>query len=270
VETAPAPSSQPFLEFTHIYKAFDSNSVLEDVTFKVLRGETLCILGRSGVGKSVCLRIIMGFLQPDAGRVVVAGEDITNASEELLQRIHQIVTMVFQNGALFDSLTVEENVAFPLLARGGVSEEEISRVVDRQLKMVGIEAIRDRLPSDISTGMKRAVAIARALAAQPEGVLYDEPTTMVDPIMARRLGNLINRLKTGLSLTSIVVTHDMKLAERVADRVVFLDQCKVVFEGAVAEMEHSPVPIVREFPELDRIDFRALLRTLGLLQQPGR
>jgi phospholipid/cholesterol/gamma-HCH transport system ATP-binding protein len=222
-------------------------------------GETVCILGRSGVGKSVCLRIMMGFLKPDSGRVITAYEDITDYSEEELQSIHKKVTMVFQNGALFDSLTIAENVAFPLRERGDLNEEQINLIVDGVLEMVNAKAIRDRLPAEISTGMKRSVAIARALAAQPEAVLYDEPTTMVDPLMARRLGNLIDDLKYRVKLTGVVVTHDTRLMRKTADHVVFLDHAKVVFFGTVAEMEKSSSPIVRQFLELDRLDFRAFL-----------
>ncbi len=165
----------------------------------------------------------MGFLKPDSGRVIAGCEDITDLSEEELDRIHKKVTMVFQSGALFDSLSVWENVAFPLRERENLDEEEIGRRVDRLLEMVGAIHIRDLLPSEVSTGLKRSVAIARALAANPEAVLYDEPTTMVDPIMARRLGDLIVTLKTQLKLTSLVVTHDMRLAEKLADHIIFLD-----------------------------------------------
>src|SRR5207302_1076287 len=177
--------SVPYLELRHVSRSFGSNHVLEDVNFKVMSGQTVCILGRSGVGKSVCLRILMGFLKPDAGRVIAAGEDTTDYSEEELRRIRQKVTMVFQNGALFDSLTVRENVAFPLRERGELSEDQVFQIVDGLLEMVGVKEMRDLFPSELSTGMKRSVAIARALAAQPECVLYDEPTTMVDPLMAQ-------------------------------------------------------------------------------------
>ena len=145
--------------------------------------------------------------------------------------------MVFQNGALFDSLTVGENVAFPLRERRDLTEEQIYQIVDGLLEMVGVKEMRDLLPSDLSTGMKRSVAIARALAAQPECVLYDEPTTMVDPLMAQLLGDLIKRLKIQLHLTSVVVTHDMRLAKKLADRVVFLHEAKVLFFGTFREME---------------------------------
>src|SRR5512135_520959 len=220
------PERKPYIEFKHVFKAFGSNRVLDDVSFDVLPGETVCILGRSGVGKSVSLHNIMGFLKPDSGRVIVAYEDITDYGEADLERIRKKVTMVFQNGALFDSLSVGENVAFPLRERGDLDDKQTYQIVDGLLEMVGVRAMRDLLPSDLSTGMKRSVAIARALSAQPEAILYDEPTTMVDPLMARLLGDLIQKLKKQLHLTSIVVTHDMRLAHKLGDRVLFLYQAK--------------------------------------------
>ena len=244
---------RPYIEFREVSKAFGENIVLARVSFNVMPGETVCILGRSGVGKSVSLQILMGFLKADSGRVIAAGQDITDFSEEQLEGIRKKVTMVFQNGALFDSLTVGENVAFPLRESRELSEEQIYQIVDGLLQMVGVKEMRDLLPSDLSTGMKRSVAIARALAARPECVLYDEPTTMVDPLMAQLLGDLIKRLKLQLNLTSIVVTHDMRLAEKLADRVVFLHEGKAIFFGTYAEMEKSTEPIVQEFLELDRL-----------------
>jgi phospholipid/cholesterol/gamma-HCH transport system ATP-binding protein len=243
----------PYIDFQDVSKAFGEKRILDQVSFNVLPGETVCILGRSGVGKSVSLQTIMGFLKADSGRVIVACEDITNYSEPELQRIRKKVTMVFQNGALFDSLTVGENVAFPLRERRDLSEEQIMQIVDGLLDMVGVKEMRDLLPSDLSTGMKRSVAIARALAAQPECVLYDEPTTMVDPLMAQLLGDLIKRLKIQLHLTSVVVTHDMRLAEKLADRVVFLHEAKVLFFGTYQEMEKCEEPIVQEFLTLDEL-----------------
>jgi phospholipid/cholesterol/gamma-HCH transport system ATP-binding protein len=248
---------KPYIDFDHVSKAFGDKVVLDDVSFNVMPGETVCILGRSGVGKSVSLHHIMGFLKPDSGRVWVAYEDITDYPEQELERIRKKVTMVFQNGALFDSLTVGENVAFPLRERGGLEEEQIYQIIDGLLDMVGVREFRDVLPSDLSTGMKRSVAIARALAAQPEAVLYDEPTTMVDPLMAHLLGDLIKKLKKQLKLTSIVVTHDMALAKKLADRLVFLHEARVIFFGTFDEMARSPEPIVQEFLELDSLDFEA-------------
>lgn len=243
----------PYIAFEHVYKSFGDVVVLEDVSFSVLPGETLCILGRSGVGKSVSLQILMGFLRADKGRVMVAGEDICGFSEKQLQEIRRKVTMVFQNGALFDSITVGENVAFPLRERHDLAEDQIQQVSKGLLEMVGVAGMEDLLPSDLSTGMKRSVAIARALASQPEAVLYDEPTTMVDPLMGHLLGNLIARLKTQLHLTSIVVTHDMRFARRLADRVVFLHQGAARFFGSVEEMDRSDDPVLKEFLELDAL-----------------
>jgi phospholipid/cholesterol/gamma-HCH transport system ATP-binding protein len=256
------PKPDPYIEFREVSKAFGDNVVLDRVSFDVLPGETVCILGRSGVGKSVSLHHIMGFLKPDSGRVIVAGQDITDYNEEQLELIRKKVTMVFQNGALFDSLTVGENVAFPLreaseLNTGELNEEQIYEIVDGLLQMVGVQEMRDLLPSDLSTGMKRSVAIARALAARPECVLYDEPTTMVDPLMAQLLGDLIKRLKIQLNLTSIVVTHDMRLAKKLAERVVFLHDARAIFFGTYADMEKSPEPIIQEFLELDELKLEA-------------
>jgi phospholipid/cholesterol/gamma-HCH transport system ATP-binding protein len=247
----------PYIEFRNVSKAFGSNVVLDNVSFNVMPGETVCILGRSGVGKSVSLHNIMGFLKPDSGRVIVAGEDITDYNEDQLELIRKKVTMVFQNGALFDSLTVGENVAFPLRESNELSEEQIYQIVDGLLQMVGVQEMRDLLPSDLSTGMKRSVAIARALAARPECVLYDEPTTMVDPLMAQLLGDLIKRLKIQLNLTSVVVTHDMRLAKKLAERVVFLYEAKAIFFGTYAAMEKDSHPIIQEFLELDELRIEA-------------
>ncbi len=243
----------PYISFDGVSKAFGSFAVLKNVSFWINPGETLCILGRSGVGKSVSLQMLLGFLKPDKGKVLVAGEDITRFKEKELQAIRQKVTMVFQNGALFDSITVGENVAFPLRERGDMEEDQILQVVKGLLEMVGVAGMDNLLPSDLSTGMKRSVAIARALASQPEAVLYDEPTTMVDPLMAHLLGNLIERLKQQLHLTSIVVTHDMRFAKKLADRVVFLHEGEARFFGTMEEMEKSQDEIIREFLTLDAL-----------------
>jgi phospholipid/cholesterol/gamma-HCH transport system ATP-binding protein len=247
----------PYIEFREVYKAFGDNHVLKDVSLTVDPGETVCILGRSGVGKSVTLQHILGFLKPDSGRIIIAGEDITDYSEEQLEHIRQKVTMVFQSGALFDSLTVGENVAFPLRERRDLTEEQILQIVSGLLEMVGVKDMVDQFPADLSTGMKRSVAIARALASQPECVLYDGPTTMVDPLMAQLLGELMKRLKIQLHLTSVVVTHDMRLAKKLADRVVFLYEAKVLFFGTYDEMEACPQPIIQEFLRLDALDLGA-------------
>src|SRR6267154_1641187 len=244
---------EPYIQFQEVSKAFGDNVVLNHVSFNVLPGETVCILGRSGVGKSVSLQHIMGFLKPDAGHIIVADEDITGYNEAQLERIRKKVTMVFQNGALFDSLTVGENVAFPLRERRDLAEDQIFQIVDGLLDMVGVGAMRDLLPSGLSTGMKRSVAIARALSAQPECILYDEPTTMVDPLMATLLGDLIQKLKHQLKPTRTLVTHDMRLAKKLADRIVFLHEARAIFVGSVHDMERAGEEVVQEFLKLDEL-----------------
>jgi phospholipid/cholesterol/gamma-HCH transport system ATP-binding protein len=241
----------PVVVFDNVSISFNGRSVLESVSFSVDRGQTLCILGRSGVGKSVALRMLMGFLKPDSGSIHVEGEEITDLDEEGMRAIRKRVTMVFQNGALFDSLSVRENVAFPLRERGGLDEDQLEQIVDRLIGLVGAEDVVNALPSSLSTGRKRAVAIARALAAQPEVVLYDEPTTMVDPIIARRLGSLIQRLKHQLGFTSIVVTHDMRFAKRLADNVLFLHQGRALFFGPLRQFLASADPHIQQFLILD-------------------
>jgi phospholipid/cholesterol/gamma-HCH transport system ATP-binding protein len=254
-EAVPDVRNKPgsYISFEKVSKSFGDVVVLEDVSFCVLPGETLCILGRSGVGKSVSLQMLMGFLKPDSGIIRVAGDPITGYTEAQMQVVRRKVTMVFQNGALFDSITVGENVAFPLRERADLAEEQILQVVKGLLEMVGVAGMENLLPSDLSTGMKRSVAIARALAAQPEAILYDEPTTMVDPLMAHLLGDLIERLKQQLHLTSIVVTHDMRFAKKLADRVVFLHAGRARFFGTMEEMERSSDPVLQEFLSLDEL-----------------
>jgi phospholipid/cholesterol/gamma-HCH transport system ATP-binding protein len=241
-----------YIEFRHVDKTFD-NPVLVDVSFHVDAGETVAIIGRSGVGKSVTLSHTMGFLKPDSGRIIVAFEDITDFPEVELRRIRQKVTMVFQSGALFDSLTIAENILFSLELRSDYNQRNKGEVVDGLLQMVDLLDYRDAYPADISTGHKRAVAVARALAAQPECILYDEPTTMVDPIMSDHLIELMLRLKNNLKLTSIVVTHDLDLMRRVADRVVVLFEGKVIFFGPTGDLDRSEHPHIQEFLALDRV-----------------
>jgi phospholipid/cholesterol/gamma-HCH transport system ATP-binding protein len=255
----PASFASPYVQFVHVYKAFDEQPILQDVNFDVRRGEMVVVMGKSGVGKSVTLKHILGFLQPDAGKVFVAGQEVSKMSEEELIDVRRRVTMVFQSGALFDSLTVDENIAYPLRERAlrglPLDEDTIQARVGELLAMVELDGVRDLMPADLSTGMKRAVAIARALAAEPEAVLYDEPTTMVDPLMAQTIAELILKLKRKTGLTSVVVTHDMKLARKLADRVVFLVDGRVAFFGPVDELDESQEPMVQAFIWLDEVSF---------------
>src|SRR3984893_15842053 len=242
-----------YIEFQHVYKTFD-RPILVDVNFHVDIGETLAIIGRSGVGKSVSLGHIMGFLKPDEGRVFVAYQDITDFDEAQMREIRKKVTMVFQSGALFDSLTVGENILFSLELRSDYDAKNKEDVVDGLLSMVDMLQFKDAYPADLSTGYKRAVAIARALAAQPECILYDEPTTMVDPLMSDTLINLMLKLKRELRLTAVVVTHDLDLMRRVADKVVVLFQGQAIYFGSVRDLDKSQHPHIREFLAMDRVE----------------
>ena len=244
-----------FIEFKDVYKSFDTMTVLDGVSFHVERGETFAILGPSGVGKTVTLTHVVGLLKPDSGRIFVDRVDITDMNENQLAAVRKKVQLVFQSGALFDSLTIRENVAFPL-TDVGLPDEEIEFRVQEKLRLVEIEDLADLMPSELSTGMKRAVAIARALAAEPQAILYDEPTTMVDPIMSQTINKLIRKMQKQLGMTQMVVTHDIaNCAEKVADHVALLDKGKFVFVGAVGELYASDHPVVREFVEEDRIRF---------------
>ncbi len=250
---SPDYRSPHYIEFVHVYKTFDK-PILVDVSFHVDAGETLAIIGRSGVGKSVSLGHIMGFLKPDKGRIWVSYSDITDMEEAELRRVRKKVTMVFQSGALFDSLTVGENILFSLELREDYNADNKMEVVHGLLNLVDLADQVDAYPADLSTGHRRAVAIARALAAQPECILYDEPTTMVDPIMSDHLIKLMLRLKKQLQLTSVVVTHDLHLMRRVADKVVVLHDGHAIYFGPVKDLEKSEHPLLKEFLAMDRID----------------
>jgi phospholipid/cholesterol/gamma-HCH transport system ATP-binding protein len=244
-----------FIEFIDVHKSFDDRKVLDGISFGVEEGETFAVLGPSGVGKTVTLTLAVGLLKPDSGRIILDGQDITDMNERELAPIRRKVQLVFQSGALFDSLTVRENVAFPLSDTGD-TDESINRQVEDYLGLVELEDVGDLMPSELSTGLKRAVAIARALAAQPKAILYDEPTTMVDPLMSQTINSLIRKMQHQLGLTQMVVTHDIaNCAEKVADHVALLHEGKFVFIGTIAELYADDHPVVREFVEEDRIRF---------------
>jgi phospholipid/cholesterol/gamma-HCH transport system ATP-binding protein len=246
--------SEHYFEFRNVSKSFDDNAVLKDVSFFVNQGETAVIMGRSGVGKSVSLKLLLGFLKPDEGKIIVAGQDVTDWNEKQFSEIRRRVTMVFQSGALFDSLTVSENVAFPLETRGEKGEQsKIDAKVDELLKELEVTDFARNLPADLSTGAKRSVAIARALAEDPDAILYDEPTTMVDPLMAAHVSDLIVKLKAKLKKTSIVVTHDTHLAKKLADRVIFLQEGRVSFFGTWTELANTKDAFLRNFLAQDEL-----------------
>jgi len=242
-----------YFEFRDVCKSFDDRLVLDHVNFTVKRGETCVIMGRSGVGKSVSLKHIMGFLKPNSGKIIIDGQDVTDFKESDFEGVRRKVTMVFQSGALFDSLTVGENMAFPLEGQPGLTAEDVEEYVTKIAQMLEVDDVMDKLPSELSTGMKRAVAIGRALAQNPEAILFDEPTTMVDPIMAGHMGDLILRLKKAYQKTSIVVTHDTHLAKKLADVVVFLQEGRVTFFGPWDGFENSSDPFLKNFRLQDEL-----------------
>jgi phospholipid/cholesterol/gamma-HCH transport system ATP-binding protein len=252
-KNSPEPHAENFFEFRDVCKAFDENEVLKNVSFTVKRAETCVIMGRSGVGKSVSLKHIMGFMKADSGRIFVDGEDVTDFTEQQFEEVRRKVTMVFQSGALFDSLTVAENIAFPLEKQPGLEYEDIDAYVAKLAKMLEVEEVLDKLPGELSTGMRRAVAMARAFAQNPDAILFDEPTTMVDPIMAGHMGDLILRLKDAFHRTSIVVTHDTHLAKKLADTLVFLQDGRVAFFGPWDDFENSKDPFLHNFRMQDAL-----------------
>ncbi|NOY76874.1 MAG: ABC transporter ATP-binding protein [Calditrichaeota bacterium] len=238
-----------FIVFEDLHKRFGEHEVLRGINLSIAEGETIVILGGSGAGKSVLLRHINGLLKPDEGRILVDGEDITDFSEEQLIPVRTKVGMVFQGGALFDSLDVFENVAYALREHTHFSEEEIAVRVREKLRLVGLEGSEDMMPSDLSGGMKKRVSLARALAIEPKGLLYDEPTTGLDPIIAKKINEMIRNLQEILGVTSVVVTHDIKSAFTVGDRIALLYKGKIRFVGTVEETRATDDPIVREFIE---------------------
>jgi phospholipid/cholesterol/gamma-HCH transport system ATP-binding protein len=244
-----------YIEFHDVHKAFEDHVVLDGVSFGVEEGMTFAILGPSGVGKSVLLTHVVGFLKPDQGSVVVNGAHVEGMSETQLAEVRKKVQLVFQSGALFDSLSVWENVAFPLMDTG-LGDDVIEERVGEKLRLVEVEGLADLMPSELSTGMKRAVAIARALAAEPEAILYDEPTTMVDPLLSNTINVLIKKMQSQLGLTQMVVTHDIaNCAEKVADRVALLHEGRFVFNGTIEELYRSDHPVVKEFVDEDSYRF---------------
>ena len=228
-------------------KRYGGRAVLDGLDFDVARGECFAILGRSGSGKSVTLRQLVGLERPDSGTVSFDGTDLATLSERDLYPVRRRVSMLFQSGALFDSMTVAENVGFPMREVGGLDEESIARRVRERLDMVGLPGIEGRMPADLSGGMRKRVALARAIALDPEAVLFDEPTTGLDPMTSATIGELIRRATRHLGATAIVVTHDLALARRVADRLAFLDAGRFRFLGDWDELDRCQDTLVQRF-----------------------
>jgi phospholipid/cholesterol/gamma-HCH transport system ATP-binding protein len=238
---------EPFVEFRDVFKAYGVKQVLRGASVKVYRGEVLVILGGSGTGKSVTLRHMLGLEAPDAGRVIVEEEDITDLPEEELYRIRKKFGMLFQSGALFDSMTVFENVAFPLREHTDMSEEEITRAVREKLELVNLPNTEHLMPVDLSGGMKKRVGLARSIVLDPQVILYDEPTTGLDPITAQTINELIVDLQAKLNVTSVVVTHDIHSAFSVGDRIAFLHQGVFEWVGTMDDARDSDHPRLRDF-----------------------
>jgi phospholipid/cholesterol/gamma-HCH transport system ATP-binding protein len=238
---------EPVLQLLDVYKSFGDNHVLQGLTLTIERGETMVIIGGSGSGKSVILKHIIGLMKPDRGRVVVAGQDLSTLKERALDELRKKFGMLFQYAALFDSLSVWENVGFSLRQKTHMTDDEIRRIATEKLAMVGLRGVEDRMPADLSGGMKKRVGLARALAMEPEILLYDEPTTGLDPIMADAINELILEMKRRLQVTGVAITHDMTSAYKIADRIAMLYQGKIQATGTPDEIKNSNNPIVHQF-----------------------
>ncbi len=256
----------PLIQFRQVKKAFGPKVVYNGLDLVIHRGETLTILGPSGSGKSVMLKMLIGLLEADSGEIIFDGRDVTKLSEKELFDVRRRVAYLFQGAALFDSLSVGENVAYGLREQNWntMTEEDIARRVAQSLESVGLPGIEEMRPSDLSGGMKKRVGLARTLALQPEVILYDEPTTGLDPINTARINNLIRSIKRSLGLTSVVVTHDMGTAFSVSDRIVMIGKGKVLMEGTPEDFRRTQNPYVRDFidgraPEVE--DVSVLLST---------
>lgn len=237
------------IEVRHLDKSFGTNKVLEDVSFCIDKGESVVIIGRSGGGKSVLLKHLVALLKPDAGQVLIDGEDVVPLNERQLLRIRCKFGMLFQGAALFDSMTVAENVGFALRRDRSLSEAEIARKVAHVLELVDLPGTEEKKPSELSGGMRKRVGLARAIVYEPEIVLYDEPTTGLDPIVADSIDQLILRVRDRLHITTVVVTHDMRSTRRVGQRILMLHERKIYATGTPDDIFNSRDPIVRQFVE---------------------
>jgi phospholipid/cholesterol/gamma-HCH transport system ATP-binding protein len=232
---------------TDVWKGFGHNKVLKGITLRIEKGETMVIIGRSGCGKSVLLKHIIGLMKPERGKIEVFDNDITRMNEQGMQTIRKRFGMLFQGAALFDSLNVAENVGFFLFEHTNMKKNEIMRIVSEKLKLVGLSGVEHLMPSDLSGGMKKRVGLARAITASPSIILYDEPTTGLDPILAANINKLIKELQNKLSLTSIIVTHDMTSAYTIADRIAMIYDGKIIEVGTPKEIKNTSNPVVQQF-----------------------
>ena len=239
--------SDPVIEFRQVYKSFNHTPVLAGMDLAIRPAETVTVIGGSGIGKSVTLKLIVGLLKPESGQVLIEGEDIVPLTEDQLIRVRKKIGMVFQGSALFDSLSVGENIAYPLREHTSMSEKEILERIRETLSLVGLEGVEDKDPADLSGGMRKRVALARAIALAPRIILYDEPTTGLDPTNTEKINELIVDMDEKLGVTSVVVTHYMRSAFKVSDRIALLYQGKIAIAGTPREIEGSDLPLVRQF-----------------------
>lgn len=235
------------IQIIDLHKSFAGQPVLRGVNLTIRSGEVTVILGASGQGKTVLLKHMIGHLRPDSGRVLVDGVDITNLEDTTLNEVRKCFGMLFQSGALFDSLNVEENVAFPLKEHTDLSAEVIGRKVREKLKLVGLERVEQKMPSELSGGMRKRVGLARAIALEPKIILYDEPTTGLDPISTAAINHLIVEMQKKLRVTSVIISHDIESTFEIADHVAMLYQGMIVEEGNAEKFRASAHPYVREF-----------------------
>ena len=235
------------IEIKDVHKSFGSKEVHTGVTLPIRTGETITVLGGSGTGKSVLLKEITGLIKPDRGEVIIEGEDIVPMDEGDLIHVRRKIGMLFQGAALFDSLTVAENIAYPLREHSKHNEDEIKEIVAKNLELVGLPGIEDKLPSDLSGGMKKRVGLARAMASEPKILLYDEPTTGLDPPNISRINNLIRDMQQKFSITGVVITHDVASAFEISDRIAFLYKGKIIFEGTVEEGKNTNIEVLGDF-----------------------
>ncbi len=236
-----------FIIFKENEKAFEDNVIYRGLNLSIIKGETITIIGGSGSGKSVLLKMMIGLLKPDSGEIIVDKKNVVDLSKEELVKIRSRVGMLFQGAALFDSINVGDNVAYGLKMHTDLTKEKIEKKVDRCLEMVGLPGINRMMPSDLSGGMKKRVALARAIAYDPEVILYDEPTTGLDPTNAKRINNLIIEMQKLLKVTSVIVTHDMDSAFSVSDRMAMLYKGKIEAVGTTDEIRKSKEPVVNDF-----------------------
>lgn len=235
------------IDIKDVYKSFGPKEVHSGLTLSIKKGENITVLGGSGSGKSVLLKEITGLLKPDSGDVIIEGENIVPIEENDLVRVRKKMGMLFQGAALFDSLTVEENIAYPLRENTDFPENEIREIVARNLELVGLPDIEDKMPSDLSGGMKKRVGLARAMAMNPKILLYDEPTTGLDPPNISRINQLIRDMQAQFGITGIIITHDVESAFKISDRVAFLYHGKIIFTGSVEEAEKTNIEILSNF-----------------------